>query len=299
MGRHFVDREDWLYRESNSRIATAGRSRIMHGLSIVEARALERNNLECRTSVLGDGPVVSVTSHGSRVGTVHLALESISRGSAKPCRLVLWLNDAEVVANPPATLRRLQDRGLDIRCCSNYGPHTKYYPALEAWPLESLVTADDDIIYPPGWLAGLAGALRAMPDAVHAYRAKLIKTGDGWVRPYATWPVYTRSDAAENAFATGVSGVIYPLPVLEWLRSQGDRFATLCPTADDIWLHRAAHDSRTRIRLIDGVSRHFAIVPSSQKASRLALSNVLGHQNDAQFERVYPRSGQYAWLQTH
>ena len=109
------------------------------------------------------GAVVSLTTYGRRVGAVHLAIESIARGDTKPSRLILWLDDAALFANLPRPLLRLEHRGLEIRLCKNYGPHKKYYPYVEsqkAFPYP-LATADDDVIYPRSWLAGLLDAYSA------------------------------------------------------------------------------------------------------------------------------------------
>ena len=45
----------------------------------------------------GPGVVVSMTTYGKRVRTVHLAIESIARGAVRPARLILWLDEPELV----------------------------------------------------------------------------------------------------------------------------------------------------------------------------------------------------------
>src|SRR5574342_24675 len=91
-----------------------------------------RNVVSRRSLVQNSGPVVSMTTHGARVETVYLTLESIGRGKTRPRRLVLWLDDPNRFSSLPDSLRRLEKRGLEIRLCENFGPHTKYYPYLEA-----------------------------------------------------------------------------------------------------------------------------------------------------------------------
>src|ERR1700728_2535296 len=54
------------------------------------------------------GAVVSLTTYGKRVRVVHLAIESIARGKTKPSRLILWLDDAALIANLPRPLLRLE-----------------------------------------------------------------------------------------------------------------------------------------------------------------------------------------------
>ncbi len=113
-----------------------------------------RNRLS-RAPVTGDGPIVSLTTHGVRLGVVHLALESIARGTLRPSRLVLWLGSEDFAAHLPKTLQRLVARGLEVRQSEDLGPHTKYWPLVAEGPGGDFVTADDDVYYPRGWLAEL------------------------------------------------------------------------------------------------------------------------------------------------
>jgi hypothetical protein len=139
------------------------------------------------------GPVVSLTTHGDRVFTVHLTIESIGRGELRPSRLILWLDEAATFSNLPAALRRLQQRGLEVKLSKNYGPHTKYYPYVESEKgiTQPLVTADDDILYPSYWLNKLVGALREFPDSVNCYRARVVTVKEGEVVPFAEWKICT------------------------------------------------------------------------------------------------------------
>ena len=100
------------------------------------------------------GPVVSLTTFGKRSEKVFFAIESIANGDARPSRLILWIDDEVLLNNPPATIRRLAKRGLEVKPCKNYGPHKKYYPYVESEQTFSapLVTADDDVLYPQYWL---------------------------------------------------------------------------------------------------------------------------------------------------
>ena len=153
-------------------------------------------------------------------------IETIGAGSIKPRRVILWLDDAAALADPPPSLKRLQARGLEIRGCLDYGPHKKYFPyvneILTEQPERTLVTADDDVAYPANWLKDLLNAHR--PNQVTAFRARI--RGDG---PYSTWPLCDTTEPSEAVFATGTSGVAYPPAVLRTLRDRGDEFARVCP----------------------------------------------------------------------
>lgn len=177
---------------------------------------------------------VSITTYGSRTRRVWRTLETIGRGTLLPRSIVLWHEDEAVVRNPPPTLRRLMRRGLTLRHCADYGPHKKYFPYVMEENLDRpLVTADDDVLYPRAWLAGLVTGYR--PVEVVAYRARSMSDD-----PYSSWPLCTSRAPSENLMATGTSGVLYPPRVLRVLRERGDEFMRVCPRADDFWLHFAA-----------------------------------------------------------
>lgn len=226
--------------------------------------------------IVGDGAAnVSLTSYGKRISTVWQTIETIGAGTVKPHRLILWLDDDDAFANPPAPLKRLQARGLEIRHCHDYGPHKKYFPYVnEIWPDEperTLVTADDDVYYPSTWLAELLDAHR--PDEVTAFRARIRSDG-----PYCSWPMCSTTDADETILATGVSGVAYPPELLCTLRARGDEFTTVCPFADDYWLHYAAVATGTPIRQVRDVAAYWW---PRVMASNRGLWDGQGTANDA------------------
>lgn len=234
--------------------------------------------------------VVTLTSHSVRIKRAFAAIESIGRGRCKPQRLILFLGRQYEDQPLPASLRRLQRRGLDIRFADDVGPHTKYYPYLLACDhfAGPLVTADDDQFYAADWLAGLVEAYRAYPQLINCWRARKIRIDSQGLRPYIEWPLCTSTQASTAHLATGVSGVIYPPAFLLALKSAGDCFQQCCPMADDLWLHVSALRQGFRIRQISERARKFASVPRSAR-SALQRKNVDCGQNDLQAARTYTR----------
>ena len=240
------------------------------------------------------GPAVCLTTHGKRTSTVYLAIESIARGSRKPSRLILWLDDPRIFNNLPTTLVRLQNRGLEIQLVRNYGPHTKYYPYVESLPAFSsaLVTADDDILYPRYWLSRLIDAFEQEPDCVNCYRAREIvplnnDLANGRFPKYNDWPLCTTTAKSFRLLATGVSGVIYPPDLLLKLKRAGRDFERACPKADDLWLHVQALRGGYPIRQIGRRSAHFPIVPDTQDISLYSTNATEDDGNDRQIRSTY------------
>ena len=253
---------------------------------------LRRRNERSRASVTAPGgPVVSMTTYGDRLRTVHLVLESIAAGSVLPSRMILWVDSEEALANRTDGLQRLVDRGLEIYLSENFGPHTKYYPYLLSTDTfeSALVTADDDLLYNEWWLEGLVRANLEDPGSVNCYRAHRVRFEKGAIAPYVTWGTCKTTEPSFLHFATGVSGCIYPPSLLWRLKLAGSEFVQLCPKADDVWLHVNALRAGMRTRQVWDRPLRFPFVPGTQ-GSGLYHSNVLLAGNDEQIRNSYTAS---------
>jgi hypothetical protein len=233
------------------------------------------------------GPVVSLTSYGIRVRTVYLTIESIARGYKRPSRIILWVEDDSSFRNPPAPLRRLVRRGLEIRLCTSYGPHTKYFPYVETQDHfhVPLVTADDDQLYPRDWLKTLAEGYGTFPTAINCHWALAIGLQDKLAK-YTSWGRCGSTEPNFRQIALGVSGVIYPPAFLRILKAAGSAFQSCCPKADDLWLHVQALRAGYKIRQLRSEPLQCLQVPGSQGIA-LGKENKDDGGNDRQVEATY------------
>lgn len=176
----------------------------------VLGRMLERRNRTCGSPIIGDEKVVvSLTTYGARFKTVHLAIESIARGSRKPAKILLWIDDEELLQNLTPGLRRLIERGLEIRPCPNYGPHKKYYPAVAGNVLRSgqlIAVCDDDTIYPRRWLEMLLVGAAASPGQIICHRAHTMSVQGEAIVPYSSWGGVLDNPAFTLSFRNGCLG---------------------------------------------------------------------------------------------
>jgi hypothetical protein len=257
-----------------------------------DLRRLKLRNVFSKRSVLDSQSrlVVTMTTHGSRIDTVYLAIESIARGTSRPHRLALWLDDPTLVV--PARVKRLQKRGLEVRVVdAGLKVHTKYYPyTVSRDPHEfALVTSDDDILYPPEWLESLNSRHKSSPSSIICYRAHTIALSPDGIAPYATWSPCTTTEPSFLTFGTSVSGQLFPPEFLDYVRGVGDAFLHTAANNDDIWLHHLAVSSGTRVSQVTSHPQHFPFVPGTQ-SSGLYFSNFWGDANDRQIASTYTAS---------
>ncbi len=237
------------------------------------------------------GPVVSLTTYGKRSRKVHLTIESIADGQALPSRLILWIDDKSLFHNLPEPIRRLQKRGLEVKLCKNYGPHTKYYPYLESQETfdTPLVTADDDMFYPRFWLKRLVEAHQKFPELVNCYFSHAIEVDRMGFTKYSTWELVDSTMPSIRHLAAGVAGVIYPPSFLTVLKQAGTAFEACCPKGDDLWLHVQALRAGYKVRQVLPRLPYFWFhaVPGTQETA-LCHENVdFGDGNGRQIKATY------------
>lgn len=187
---------------------------------------------------------VSLTSISPRIGGLARVVASILAQDPAPARVLIHLSHQgylldEGVAGLPDDLAALVDGGrVQVRWVANTGPYRKILPWLaeHAGTDRWVVTADDDTVYPQGWLARLVAGRRAT-GAVTGWTAHPIVIRKGRVTGYGRW--FGAELPAAPALAVlpiGKDGVLYsaadfPAEVMDIATAQA-----IAPTADDLWL---------------------------------------------------------------
>jgi hypothetical protein len=122
--------------------------------------------------------IVCLTTIPSRLPYIDDTLKSLLRQTLLPREI--WLQVpafSKRESRPyevPGELRRLQS--IRVRDCDDWGPATKFIPALSGLPPDQLVIVlDDDRIYPPNLVRDLVAAAQALPDAAYGL--------SGWIVP--------------------------------------------------------------------------------------------------------------------
>ena len=249
----------------------------------------------------GNSPlIVSLTTHGKRISDVHVAIESIMQGSLKPNKIILWISEEYKKQSLPITLQRQTLRGLEIEYCRDVRSYTKLLPALQKYPNASIVTIDDDIIYPYDMLESLVNAHLEDPDCIcaNSVRDMPVDLMDNYV-PLLDWPVLCNVDRiSEKLFYEGFAGVLYPSCSFDSEVFNEDVFLDICKYADDVWFNAMSLMNGTKVKY---AWKHYGKIPllGNPKVQVVALSNVNCHGevlNDKQVNDVYTKYGLFEKL---
>lgn len=254
---------------------------------------------------------VSLTSISSRIDQLDRVIASLLAQSLLPDRIMLVLSNEPFLLDKgvredmlsPA-LRQLAANGaLDIIFDANTGPYRKLLPALRRHAGEQrlIVTADDDIIYPPHWLSGLLETHRRH-GCIVAYRCRAIAVEAGRFLPYSRWRLIPGEGDAFGevpphlhglfTIGTGVRGILYDsrfftdLPLLDELRA-------LAPRQDDLAFKAATMCAGIRTVLVDDDQLRQPFGSRRALGTVTAESDTLFHLNKKQ------NDGAWARLMTH
>ncbi|MCJ8294468.1 MAG: hypothetical protein MJK15_08690 [Colwellia sp.] len=246
-------------------------------LAVDSIEALAGNHLSSAPILGADNLIVSLTSYGSRVEHVHLTLLTLLNQSLKPAKVILWLAEDEFTLEQlPNKLLALRQYGLEIAFCLDIRSYKKLIPTLQRYPEHTVVTFDDDILYPYRQLEQLVTSHQQYPNCIICHRAHFIKKDlSGQLLPYQQWFYDSKEDkASDKLMPVGIGGVLYPVGSLsdEVLNQQA--FMTLCPQADDLWFKVMAVKNNTLTKLVDRPMpyKNYLHIPDSQ-------INALWHSN--------------------
>jgi hypothetical protein len=230
--------------------------------------------------------LVALTTYPARVSAAVLAIRSILQQRVQPQRIIVVLAEDEFPGRAvPARLMPLTADGIEILWVShNSRSYKKLVPVRERFPRATIVTADDDMLYPRWWLGRLVEASNRDRGSIVGYRGQHITfDAEGKQRPYLEWANATRSTPSREVLLTGAGGILYPPGSLHQDAFDLNLAEKLAPTADDIWFRIGAYRMQTPVKVVDDRFHEFPEVRGSVNTG-LARTNVESMQNDAQLE---------------
>ena len=235
--------------------------------------------------------IVSLTSHGERVKTVHQTILSLLGQTVQADKLILWLAADEFnFEQLPRSLLTLQQYGLEIKFCQDIRSYKKLLPTLQMYPNETIITFDDDVIYPVDQIECLLYHHSKYPNAIICHRAHQIKYADnGTILPYIKWDYDVDFlEPRKDIIAIGIGGILYPSQSLHQEVFNQEKFLKLSPYADDLWFKAMAIKNDTLIKVVDNPIpyQNYLFVVNSQSTSLWQenkynngqqLTNILNH----------------------
>lgn len=248
--------------------------------------------------------VVSLTTHGKRIHTVHLAIESILQQSVKPNRIVLYLGAEEFsdVLQLPAILRRQMERGLEVRFVRDQKSYTKLLPALREFPESNIITVDDDLLYPYDMLEGLIKSHCEHPDCIccHASLSITFRSASE-LNDFSSFSYEVPSfldSVSPSYLPEGFAGVLYPPHSLDDRVFDEPLFMCLSPTADDLWFKAMSLLKGTPILRLHNPFHlfHELYLIDAVQDMGLKQDNVNRHRNDSQLRSLFDHFDLYRYF---
>ncbi len=235
--------------------------------------------------------IVSLTSYPPRFSTLALSLKCLLTQNIAPDKVVLWIARGDFDQLPDEVLA-LQEQGLEIALTRDVKSYKKIIPALRAHPDSFILTADDDVYYPSGWLGELVAGYDPSRQEIPAQRVhRIVTDAAGEPVPYMKWEFDVKAGPAHpRNVATGVGGVLYPPGSLHPDVLSETTFKNLCPSSDDLWLYFMARRAGWQVRKI-GRRRRYLSWAGSQRIALQHDNVVVGGGNDVQFERLLKHYG--------
>ena len=237
--------------------------------------------------------IVSLTTYGDRIFTVHKTVESIMRQTLKPNRIVLWLDQDEFTMETiPLVLKKMIGRGLEIRFCPNYKSYKKLIPTLRLTREANIITVDDDMIYPLSMIEDMHRTHQKHPNCViFNYGTEMTFDKKENISPYTQWRDKGDFTTPSSLYmGIGVGGIWYPAGSLHDDVLDVDAFTRLAPQADDLWfkvmsfrvgVKQVQTNYGPKILNTNDFLNRFITIENEQR-ERLGTANVIFGQNDIQ-----------------
>jgi len=244
--------------------------------------------------------IVSLTTYGKRLHQVYLTIESLLQQSLKPNKIILWLDDSYQKKQLPQLIKRQIDRGLEIEYCKDIRSYKKLIPALQKYPDDIIITADDDLYYNINMIENLVSAYLQEPGYIYFNRGhKMILSSDNTLNNYLQWEIeMTSTDVSPLNFPTGGAGVLYFPHCFNNEIFNETVFLDICPYADDVWfkamsLYNGVQCKRAETLSVNGVE--YFENPSVQDNGLWVINNFR-KQNDVQIRAVFEKYDLYKLL---
>lgn len=291
-----IQRFDTLPTHYINILRTFAQSLVLPSINRDEVSSLVENMKTVGVQAREKGPklIVSLTSYPKRMYDIHMCIYSLLSQTTKPDKVILWLAESQFPnreEDVPKKVLQLCQYGLEICWCPDYKSHKKLVPALQAYPDDVIVTADDDLYYAPDWLEKLWNKYQELGSGVIAHRCHRIKIQADKIQPYTSWQFCVRTgDTTYLNFQTNGGGTLYSPGSIHPDVLKVDKAMELCPCADDVWFWGMTVLAGTKIHVLDNpnpivYTNAIREVCLNQDGTLFSTNKVGG--NDSQLENLF------------
>ncbi|OFC70110.1 hypothetical protein [Alteromonas confluentis] len=240
--------------------------------------------------------LVTLTTYGMRLKSVHKTILSILRQTQLPEKIVLWLDEKEFSDNDlPVELTELVGERFEVRYCENMRSFTKLVPSIREFPGKSFITIDDDFEYPVDLIEKLMDSASEFPGSIISARGRIIKYQNSDFLSYPQWNLLDRKTASFSPFCVlplGYAGVYYPAGALHEDVKNLENFMSVAPHADDLWFKAMGLLNKTSVVVLPlAVSMSMTTIDGTQD-NALYLTHNAGDANTEQMRaivKLYPQ----------
>ena len=239
--------------------------------------------------------IVSLTSFPERLYDIHFCIYSILNQTIKPDEIILWLATNQFPNGEkdiPQDVSNLKKFGLKIKWYDDIKSYKKLIPALEEYPNDLIITADDDLFYPKNWLESLYEEHKQNPNYIICQRSRKISFNkDSSFKSYDEWK-FNDGEIKESFFnfSTNGAGSLFPPHSLYSDVFNKKLFEKLCPNADDIWIWAMAVLNRTKIKGVKDNMTKLTYVNLARELDiineKTLYSSNVGGGNDLQLKNI-------------
>ena len=243
--------------------------------------------------------IVSLTSFPQRIYDIDVVLFSLINQTIKPDKIILWLSIEEfpnLEQDVPLHILNMRKFGIEIEFCKDIKSYKKLIYALQKYPNDIIVTADDDIYYEYNWLEKLYNAYLENPNYIHCHRAHKIKFDENNnILEYKKWIQCLKNngdlEASYRLFFTTGAGIICKKNMFYKDVLNEELFTKKSPKADDIWFWAMSVLNYTKINVVkDNINNIIELAYDNYH--KLYDINVLENYNDIQLKNLFNYYGE-------
>ena len=208
--------------------------------------------------------IASLTSWTKRIGTAHLAIQTILNQTRRPDLTVLYLATEEFPrreSDLPRELLTLRSDRFEIRWTKNIRSYKKLIPALKDFPDDIIITFDDDLFFHSELIERLLIGYRQHPEMIQCHRITNVSFDAAGNVKFSHMP-YDRPTYLHKL--TGCGGVLYPPHSLHEDVLRENKFMTLAPTSDDIWFWLMGVLNGRRVNVVENNIDALNYIPDTQ-----------------------------------